>query len=688
MSGSAFRSMEAIRFDHAATTSVSLRSIVVGISCMAIVALTTTQVSADVILQYFESKYTTITRRMPDVFMAGYDAIWIPPTGVAEGGQSAGYDVFDRFHVSPFFGTADELQKLILECDKANVSTFVDIVLNHNGFQNLVTHDFVGAGKPDYPGFVITLPSDIDGDFHGAFEGGDLNGRINGGLMDIAHEKNHRFIRHPVKAGDPANIPDEPAVESNRQYYLDTDPHSPASLGDTSGDRHSPSKFNLDHPLAGDPVPENATGYLTRYCKWMVEVVGVDGFRLDAAKHTETFFWNDFYDPAVHGIGPNGSTPFSFGEVVERNNQDLLRAYTRKNNFANRDLLDFPLYFTMREILNAHGIGDMRLLENASVDAIDGRPNDGSRGVMFVSNHDELAPPPANDNLAYAHILSRTGFPVVYFNALEFGKGRHFPTRGRGDALGGEFGEIITRLVDIHHEYARGPHITRLTDNDVYIYERDQALIVGLNDNETFDADRHDVQTSFPGGTVLVELSGNARATNPLTVKPNGKADFIIPKNEDGHGYGLWGPRAPRGSTTMPAFEIDHVASVIDPDATTVPNGVRRITPIDRIIADSVTLTLRLEDDNLDDNAIVRIDDGRVNIIGTPTFGGGEFKGFQKFTSADPGISGSGKYSTSLDISKLKNGLHYIEALAFLKRDPGQPPIFQTFRKVIDVDRP
>jgi hypothetical protein len=84
--------------------------------------------------------------------------------------------------------------------------------------------------------------------------------------------------------GDPRNIPDEPVRTSNRRFYPDTDPNSPPGLGNTAAGRHSPSGFNLDRPETGDPVDENATAYLVlvRYCKWMVEVVGADGFRLDA----------------------------------------------------------------------------------------------------------------------------------------------------------------------------------------------------------------------------------------------------------------------------------------------------------------------------------------------------------------------------------------------------------------------
>jgi Alpha amylase, catalytic domain len=656
------------------------------------VALAVVAVPADLsraggpILQYFESPYAKTTDRIADVFMAGYGALWIPPVGKAEGGQSVGYDVFDRFQLDgTLYGNGDELKHLIAEAHRAGLAVWADIVLNHNGFQNLATPGFVAHG--DYPGFVLALPGDIDGDFHGAFEEGRLNGRINGGLMDIAYEKNHRFIRQPAEPGDPRNIPGETTTPENRRFYPDTDPTAPASLGDTSGDRHTPSGFNLDRPLAGDPIEENAAGLLMRYVKWMIEVVGVDGFRLDAAKHVPDWFWREFYDPAVRGIGSGGATPYSFGEVIERHDTDLLRSYFRKDGVGNRDLLDFPLYFSMREVFNARGFGDMRLLERASVDGIDGHPNDGTVGVTFVQNHDELAPPPRSDNIAYAHILTRPGYPVVYFNALGFGEGRHFPIRGRGDALGGQFGTLITTLVDIHNEYARGPHIPRLVDNDVYLYERDLALIVGLNDNRTFDANRT-IQTSFPEGTELVELTGNPRATNPLVIGTGGRAEVTIPHDGNDRGYAMWGPRAPRGSTSVHPFAIAPVAAVLPPEGPDVPNGVRRLTAIERLTADTATITLTLEDEHLDDNALIRIDNGTVNVIGTPILQAGPFKGFQPFTSADPGFTGRGVYSATVDLAQLAEGRHYIESVAFLRRIPGTPPIFQTFRKVIDVDRP
>ncbi|MCP4816529.1 MAG: hypothetical protein GY888_28770, partial [Planctomycetaceae bacterium] len=57
-----------------------------------------TDVSAPAILQWFESSYDTIEQRAPDLFMAGYGAVWTPPPSRSDTSDfSVGYDVYDRF---------------------------------------------------------------------------------------------------------------------------------------------------------------------------------------------------------------------------------------------------------------------------------------------------------------------------------------------------------------------------------------------------------------------------------------------------------------------------------------------------------------------------------------------------------------------------------------------------------------
>ncbi|GIX43829.1 MAG: hypothetical protein KatS3mg130_0237 [Candidatus Sumerlaea sp.] len=663
---------------------------------LALIGLTTCIASAyagPVMLQYFESRWETIEKKMPDVFVSGYTAFWVPPPGKGDtGGYSVGYDVYDRFNLGSAFdqtlyGTESAVKQFVRTAHTAGLDVYFDYVVNHNGFRDMSTPGFDAAGG--YPGFVLTLPNDIDGDFHSAFASGLWEMRL-AGLIDIAQEKNHVFIRHPV-VPDPLNIPRQTPRPENRRFYPDRD-LTPNSLGIYP--------FNLTNPMAGDPVPENATGLLLRYTQWMLEVIGADGFRIDAARHIPPWYFSAFFDNVCYQRGrPNldGSprTPYSFSEDFTGDFNEL-RQYIRKDGFGNRDVLDFPLFFTMQSVFNAGGFGDMRQLEYASVDGIDGNANDGSVGVTFVASHDE--PAPALDNVAYAYILTRTGYPIVYFNAKEFGTGRSFPKDGRGDALGGDYGDLIPRLVDIARRYAKGAYYTRWIDENVFVYERDNSLLVGLNDRGDAGYDTRTVYTNFRNVT-LVELTGNA--TDPvvnangdifptITIGNDGMATIRVPRNRTNsvthnRGFVMYGLATPNQTQT-----IAPVTQVLAPETTAVPNGVRRHTPLHVVTGTTFSVTVQTDASVAEDNALIRLDGG-VPIDANPGLfiTSGEFAGFEEFTEIrSPRASGgSGTYKLTINTSGLSEGMHFLDTVAFRPRPSGTPAAYSSKRSVIYLDR-
>lgn len=659
--------------------------------------------SADVFLQYFEGRWETIERRMPDVFIAGYTGVWVPPPGVADsGGFSVGYDVFDRFNFgSPnnrtLYGTTQGFEEMARQMRRAGIGIYVDTILNHNGFRDHSSPGFEENGG--YPGFVTRLPWDMHGDFHDPFLGGDLQGRL-AGLIDIAQDKDYRFVRHPVPGFD-NNIPNEFPREENRRFYPDR------SLPADFMGRHP---FNLENPMAGDPIEENSTGLLMRYMQWLVQVHGVTGFRLDATKHMPTWFFNDFYDGAIHelAIDPitgNTFTPFSFGEAFT-GDFGQLSAYVRKDGFGNRDTLDFPLYFAMDRVFGAGGFGSMRDLEFASFDGVDGNANSGTFGVMFAGSHDEnyAGRGQGLDNVAIAHILTRTGLPIVYYNAREFGDGRDFPKDGRGDSLG-NFGNVITTLLRINQTHIKGAHITRWIDDDVYIYERNQAAIIGMTDRRDGGFNERNIQTSFPPGTVLVELTGHANADfidpfddipSTLTVDGAGRVSFRIPNNtrpgsslEDGgfHGLGyvIYGPKVPDST-----LEILNATTTISPDPTDrQPESTRRLATLHVVEDDviEVRLTVPNDPDAPNDNALLKINFGEVDVNGSGgVIPGGEFRGFDEFQQVE--VTDTARvYRATIDATTLAEGYTYIETVAFLQRAPDTPPLFDAQRLVVYLDR-
>jgi glycosidase len=722
-------------------------------------------VSPPPILQWFESSYQTIEARTPDLFMAGYGFLWLPPPYRADtGDQSVGYDVYDRFDLGrpgrpTLYGTETGLRTLASMLHRAGVDLHVDFVMNHNGYSKLDTPGFVGAGG--YPGLAITLKNDIDGDFHSAFAFGVQYERL-AGLIDIAHEKNYQFIRTPVNPDDDrniragktpafgrlANVPD--AV--NRRFYPDQGHNTMFLFDPKTGQGNIPvHAFNLKDPLAGDPVPENGMGYLMRNAQWLVQVIGVDGLRIDAAKHVPGFVL-DFIDRAVYRTSPrrllNGGQKhvFSYSEVYDANPAVLLPHVRKDINPAdpgriggNRDTLDFRLYFALKDNLEATAKPNAwQTIKNAALDVADDPFHNGSAGVTFTQSHDVFKPF-ALEHVAQAYTLMMPGNTVVYFNGKEFGE-RDFPKPGRGDALSVGEGSLLTRLVQARNTHGRGDYAERWDGTDgLFAFERQSSAIVLLSNrgDAGFDS-RTLTNVAFAPGTLLVELTGNAadkrvnpergggqrdipqvlrvfsdggvskvnvRFQRPGTIGRDGKFDF------HGRGllvYGLAAPSAPRG------IELTNVAKTL-PGEGNPPNdrenGRRRQTDISVITSDTFEVKLKTHPVRLlgsnalrdvwadGDQALLRIDQGRdVNGNGVVDFTtpGDTAYGFERFrTKSSPligagsigGPRGDGEFRQVVNAAALEEGVHFITARAWRHRTDNGPAVFADFKRVIYVDR-
>ncbi|MFZ4598591.1 MAG: alpha-amylase, partial [Terrimicrobiaceae bacterium] len=55
------------------------------------------QVRGEAMLQYFNTSWAEITRKMPELAEAGYSSLWLPPPTKGSGGLSVGYDLWDPF---------------------------------------------------------------------------------------------------------------------------------------------------------------------------------------------------------------------------------------------------------------------------------------------------------------------------------------------------------------------------------------------------------------------------------------------------------------------------------------------------------------------------------------------------------------------------------------------------------------
>ena len=118
-------------------------------------------VSAEAMIQYFNTTWNEISKKMPELAEAGYESIWVPPPTKASGGLSVGYDCWDRFDlggveqrgsVTTKYGSHQDLLELVRVAHRFGIRVYFDNVMNHNAFD--VPGYNAGVPITTYPGFV------------------------------------------------------------------------------------------------------------------------------------------------------------------------------------------------------------------------------------------------------------------------------------------------------------------------------------------------------------------------------------------------------------------------------------------------------------------------------------------------------------------------------------------------------
>jgi glycosidase len=729
-------------------------------------------ISAPAILQWFQADYDVMIDRSADMFLAGYGAVWMPPPGRGDANQtgSVGYDVYDRFDLGKpryetAYGTETGLKQFADVLHRFDGRLHIDAVLNHNGYSE---NDYSGTqytqfrAAGGYPGFMLenpdggTDPNGVPGTYGDFYDPTPSSPNVVNtqlaGLLDIDHTRNHQKIRHPVAAGNAQNIPAGTTPwagrlanvpdAANARFYPDRDLAS-ATYTDNGpnglGQSFTIYPFNAADAMQGDAVPENSTGLLMRYLQWMVQEVGVDGFRLDAAKHMDHFALK-YMDAAVYRSNPrlllDGSVDhvFMYGETVPGDGQEpgqdqwsFMQEYIRKDiNPAmpnqiggNRDTLDFALRGRMNDELSSNGFAnDFRDMVNSSMDVYSDGLHNGLTGVQFVSNHDGGGA--AMNNVAHAYILTQPGNAIVYHNAHQF---TGFPQDGRGDALG-NYGDTITDLVNIRNTHGRGNYRERWLEKEYFAMERSGSMLVALaNHGGSGVSGLKTMNTDFASDTRLVELTGNAaayNATSPpqtlplvLTVNTSQQVSLRFLHNDmtnpdisrRDRGYLIYGLQPPKSAAGL---VVTNASGVLEGGPVTAGsqflNGKDRLADLQVVTADqinvrvdtqAVTLPDGFRDVNADgDNAVLRVNNGMdTNGNGqidyrTP---GSVVYGFEEFTAGNksPGFgspTGDGWYQESINATNLPEGYNFITVRVF-RKGAGGPTVFNDFRQVVYLDR-
>jgi glycosidase len=120
--------------------------------------------AGEVVLQYFNTSWSEIARRIPELAEAGYNALWLPPPFKAGGALSVGFDTYDRFDlgsryqngtITTKYGTETELLNLMEVAHRFGFRVYFDNVMAHNG----------GPGMSGAPG-TLNAVGFVPEDFH------------------------------------------------------------------------------------------------------------------------------------------------------------------------------------------------------------------------------------------------------------------------------------------------------------------------------------------------------------------------------------------------------------------------------------------------------------------------------------------------------------------------------------------
>ncbi len=357
----------------------------------------------------------------------GATAIWVGPIfrnkpvqGPA-GQESAGYHgywITDFTRVDPHFGTDADFKVLVDAAHARGMKVYMDIITNHTAdvirYRECATSFCTYRSRADYP----------------YQRRGGVNGpAINPGFTDDGEHSAANFAR--LTAPDYAYTPFIPKGEeaAKTPAWLN-DPRYYHNRGETNfrGESSTMGDFaGLDDLMTENP--RVIAGMIEIYGDW-IDRFGVDGFRVDTAKHVDPHFWRVFVPAMIERAKARGIPNFHiFAEVaVDTIDAGPLAWHTVEGGFP--AVLDFAFRQTALETVagSAATATWERMLQGDAL--YRGGEAAALRLPTFISNHDagrfstfvRKAFPQAGDTevldrvrLAHAMMLTMRGVPTLYY---------------------------------------------------------------------------------------------------------------------------------------------------------------------------------------------------------------------------------------------------------------------------------
>ena len=367
-----------------------------------------------------------LTEKLDYIEGMGVTAIWFAPIfenkpvqGPA-GMESAGYHgywVKDFTKIDPHFGTNEEFKAFVDAAHDRGMKVYMDIITNH-------TADVIQYADGDYSYRSLA-------DYPYSTEGNALGEAINQGFLgdDVLTEENFAKLTSPDYAYTPV-VPEAekdvkvPAWLNDPIYYHNRGSSTFSGESSRYGDFAGLDDLYTEHPRVLDGMIEIYASWITRF--------GIDGFRIDTAKHVNPEFWQAFVPAMLEVAEGEGIRNFYiFGEVYSDSpNSGYLAQFTRRDGLP--ATLDFAFQAAVREVLGRDAP------PSVLVDMFEGDVNyeGGEAAAMtmptFLGNHDmgrfsthikadnpeiSQAELLARVKLGHAMLMTLRGAPVLYYGS-------------------------------------------------------------------------------------------------------------------------------------------------------------------------------------------------------------------------------------------------------------------------------
>lgn len=367
-----------------------------------------------------------LIKRLDYIEALGATAIWLgpiyknKPVQGAPGQESAGYHgywITDFTRVDPHFGSQADMKAFVDAAHARGMKVYLDIITNH-------TADVIAYRE--CPRSACGYRSRAD--FPYSAKGGANGARINEGFAGENGRTTENFAK--LTRPDYAYTPFVPEAEFNAKVpaWLN-DPILYHNRGNSTfeGESSTMGDFaGLDDLMTENP--RVVQGFIDVYGAWIDEF-GVDGFRIDTAKHVNPEFWQAFAPAMLKRAQARGIPNFHiFGEVfTDKADMALLTRATRVDRLPS--VIDFAFRAAVIDVV-ARGSGTEDLERLFFADALyEGGEAAALRLPTFISNHDagrfahfvRKVRGDANDEdalkrvqLAHAMMFTLRGAPVIY----------------------------------------------------------------------------------------------------------------------------------------------------------------------------------------------------------------------------------------------------------------------------------